>query len=188
MKKIVSLFIVVLYFLLGGCANDFGEQSDPKPPTVENPNVGIVVRASNEEAVTLSAVRSAAAEPIIFTGSDILWFNETTKELRFKDNYAKKDVFSGFRSIKFYMDGDYLFSSMIYVNSLSSQVFNSLVFYYNITENKYYLLDGYPSDTSVLSNSQQSQQLRDENRQKIESEWNRLIDQLKEEGKYQNNG
>ena len=137
---------------------------------------------------------------IVFTGNDILWFNETTKEIRFNDNFSMKDVFSGFRSLKFYMDGKYLFSSMIYVNSTSSQVFNSLVFYYNMMENKYFLLDGYPdinngdvlidrwlstgSNSLVPATNELIQQIRDENRQQIESEWEKFISQLKKEGRY----
>jgi hypothetical protein len=95
------------------------------------------------------------------------------------------------------MDGEYLFSSMIYVTGLSSQVFNSLVFYYNITENKYFLHDGYPvidggitlvemyAGVSVIVN-EMYQQIRDENMQKIESEWNTFIAQMKKDGQLRN--
>ena len=203
MKKIVSLFIAVLCCLLSGCTKgDTGETSDIQlnPPSsiyYSTSNVrGIIVRASREEPLTRSTVSTPVEEPVVFTGSDILWFNETTKELRFKDNFAMKNVFSGFRAIKFYMDGEYLFSSTIYVNSLSSQVFNSLVFYYNVMENKYFLMDGYPVindditivdivDGDSVRANERYQQLRDENMQAIKSEWNKFINQLKKEGQYQ---
>jgi hypothetical protein len=194
MKKTVLLFFAVLCFLLGGCAKEYINDN----VAFLNSNglssvAGIIVRASNEETTARSTVRSAGEEPVVFTGNDILWFNETTKELRFKDNFAMKDVFGGYKSIKFYMDGEYLFSSMIFVSSVSSQVFNSLVFYYNIMENKYYLNDGYPvinDDITIISivngdavrANEMYQQLRDENMQKIESEWNKFINQLKQGG------
>jgi hypothetical protein len=196
MKKRISLFIAVWCFLISGCAEDFTAK-DASTPSVSETAAGIVVRASNEEPNTRSTIRSTVDEPVVFTGNDILWFNETMKELRFNDNFSKKDVFSGFRSFKFYMDGEYLFSSMIYVTGLSSQVFNSLVFYYNITENKYFLHDGYPvidgkitivdiiDGESVIVN-EMYQQIRNENMQKIESEWNIFIAQLKKDGRLQN--
>ena len=196
MKKIVFLFVVVLCFLITGCTKDYVEENGDKPTSSSSndKSSGIIVRASNEELVIESTIRSADEEPIVFTGDDILWFNETTKEFRFKDNYSMKDAFSGFRSIKFYMDGAYLFSSMICINSLSSQVFNSLVFYYSITENKYFLLDGYPviNDGNLTINdwmwnrpatNETIQNIRDENRKKIESEWNNFIDLLSKEGR-----
>ena len=195
MKKTVLLFVAVLGFLLYGCTKDSpydtvreGSLASVGPPA-------IIVRASNDEITT----RSDEMGTVVFTGNDILWFNETTKEIRFNDNFSMKDVFSGFRSLKFYMDGKYLFSSMIYVNSTSSQVFNSLVFYYNMMENKYFLLDGYPAinngdvliggwlnmnGSSVPATNELIQQIRDENRQQIESDWNKFINQLKKEGKY----
>jgi len=199
MKKTVLLFVAVLGFLLNGCAKENDVSSDNTPSLASVGPPAIIVRASNDEISTGSSTRSDEMGTVVFTGNDILWFNETTKEIRFNDNFSMKDVFSGFRSLKFYMDGKYLFSSMIYVNSTSSQVFNSLVFYYNIMENKYFLLDGYPAinngdvliggwlnmnGSSVPATNELIQQIRDENRQQIESDWNKFINQLKKEGKY----
>jgi hypothetical protein len=73
---------------------------------------------------------------------------------------------------------------MIFVSDLSSAVYNSLVFYYSIIENKFYLADGYPMDASVLQNPQEARDIRDENRRQIANEWNRFIAQMKLEGKY----
>ena len=191
MKKTVSLFVVVLCFMTGGCMKE-NDVSSEIPLAPDNSSSEIVVRASHSDSLT----NNADEEPIVFTGSDILWFNETTKEFRFKDNFSMRDVFSGFRSFKFYMDGEYLFS-MIYVTGLSSQIINSPVFYYNITENKYFLLDGYPAiiydavtgswasnDGGLITGNETIQYLRDENRQKIESEWNKFINRLKKEEQY----
>jgi len=74
---------------------------------------------------------------------------------------------------------------MIFARSINSQIFNSLVFFYDDIANRFFLIDGYP-DVSVLSNPQESQELRNENMQKIASEWSRFINQLKKEGRYHN--
>ena len=96
-----------------------------------------------------------------------------------------KNVISIHQSVKIYIGNEYLFSSMICVSSLNSQIFNSLVLYYNMVENKYYLLDGYP-EVAVLSDPQEAQKLRNENKQTIASEWKKFINQLKKEGQYKN--
>lgn len=149
---------------------------------------GIIVRAANAEIATRSAIRnSAMEEPVAFSGEDVLWFNETTKELRFKNNTAIKSVLTGINmpALKFYIDDEYLFTSMRYVSDLTSAIYNSLVFYYNVIENKFYLMDGYPR-AAVLSDPQKAQELRDENMRRIASEWNKFIEQLKKEERYRN--
>lgn len=179
MKKIFLLFVSVICFLSGGCEHEMEIEKDKPDNTLSE----IIARASHTETFMRSSPMNLRKESIVFTGSDILWFNETTKEIRFKENLLMKDVISIHQSVKIYIDNEYLFSSIICVSSLNSQIFNSLVLYYNIVENKYYLLDGYP-DTSVLSEPQEAQRLRDENRQIIVSEWKKFIDQLKKENRY----
>ena len=183
MKNVIWLSATLGLLLLGGC-----HPSSEELP--EQTLSAIVVRSFNDVATTRSEViNNDAAGQVVFTGEDILWFNETTKELRFINNASNKPSVINNQTIlnniafRFFIDDEYLFSSMIYANSLNSQIFNSLVFYYNIVENKFFLLDGYP-DVSVLSNPQESQALRNENMQKIASEWRAFIDQLKKEGRY----
>jgi len=192
--------MTVLGFLLSGCSKEnLPEEvaTDKGFPSYSSTGLPeIIVRASNVETATSHNLRNADDDPVVFTGHDILWFNETTKELRFHDNYAKKDVFAGFRFVNFYINDTYLFSSVINVNNTSSQVINSSVFYYNIMENKYFLLDGYPAisegnnwpdrNGTLTSNNEIIQQIRDENMQEIESEWNIFISLLKENGKLKN--
>ena len=172
MKKIV-LLIGALCCLLSGCSVGI---DDKEASVSANPDaIAIIVRATSVDSITKSNVN----EPVVFTGNDILWFNEVTKEMRFKDNLAMKSVLSNVQALKFYLRDEYLFPSII-VNSLSSQIINSLVFYYNILENKYFLLDGYPPGTFPSS----AEDVRDINTQNMASDWNKFIDQLKKEGKY----
>ncbi|MDR0575698.1 MAG: hypothetical protein LBG96_17045 [Tannerella sp.] len=178
MKVAVLLFITIIS--LAGCR----PEAEDIPVQTES---GIIVKAAHAgEVATRSATENEIEEPVVFTGEDIVWFNETTKEIRFKENYlnapSNNSVIYARPAIKFYIDGEYLFSSMTYVSAVDSRIFNSLVFYYNITENIFYLMDGYPA-VSVLSNPQKAQAERDENMRKIADEWRRFLDRLKLEGK-----
>jgi len=143
-----------------------------------SPN-GIIVRASSDDATKI-------VEAIIFTGDQMLWFNETTKEIRFKDNSAMKAAFTNVQVIKFYLADEFLFSAFVRVNSPSSEIINSLVFYYNPTENKYYLLDGYPPDN--LSQNQpvppDTSGAREQNMNQIATGWDKFINQLKKDKKH----
>ena len=178
MKNGLSLFatLVLFFLILSGCRPD----SEEVPARATS---AIVIRTFNNEISTISSVRNDALGQVVFTGEDILWFNETTKELRFNNNVSNRSSVLSNAAISFYIDDEYLFSSMIYAHSFSSQIYNSLVFFYNNIDNRFFLIDGYP-DVSVLSNPQESQKLRDENMQKIASEWSKFINQLKKEGRY----
>ena len=179
------LLITALCLIVSGCSDELVKDN---PSVTSSGNISeIIVRGANMETDVNTTPLSDVAEPIVFTGDDILWFNETTREIRFKSSVAndRNPIISNHQTLRFYFGDEYLFSSLIYVNSISSQVFNSLVFYYSILENKYFLLDGYPPDTSVFQDTQNANQSRDDNRKQIESQWTIFIDQLKKEGKYQ---
>jgi len=174
----IKMLLLLIYALSGGCRPASDEMQ-------ELTSSRIIVKAISDGGATRSATEGTVTKDTVFTGNDILWFNESTKEIRFRDNVSSKPVVFNTRTIGFYIDEEFLFSTIIFVSSLSSQVFNSMVFYYDITGNRYYLLDGYP-EASVLADPQKVQDLRDENRQKIASEWSKFIAQLKSEGKYKN--
>jgi hypothetical protein len=181
--KVAVLFFITL-ISLAGCR----PESEDTPMQTES---SIIVKASNVgEITTRSIVENEIVEPVVFTGEDIVWFNETTKELRFKNNFSQKHIIEGVLAIgncfKFYIGSEYLFHSMIYVSDLSSRSYNNLVFYYSIIENRYYLTDGYPTNVSGLPEPQKAQEERDENMRKIAGEWNKFIEQMKKEGRYNN--
>ena len=180
-----GLLITCLCLIVSGCSK-FIEGGETIPPTVS----GIIARTANIPSGL--DITEETAESIVFTGNDILWFNESTKEIRFKDNLSMQAAFSNVQALKFYIDDEYLFSAT-YVNSLSSQIIQGLVLYYNIIENKYFLQNGYPPDRAdALFNSNgppASDVLNpmgnesDEEMQNITSEWIRFMNQLKKEGK-----
>ena len=178
MKNGLLLFVTLVLLLSNGCHPGSGE-------IPEQTSSAIVVRTLNEDVLTRSTASNDALGQIVFTGEDILWFNETTKELRFTNNLTNRPSVLSNIAVSFFIDDEYLFSSMIFARSINSQIFNSLVFFYDDIANRFFLIDGYP-DVSVLSNPQESQELRNENMQKIASEWSRFINQLKKEGRYHN--
>ena len=160
--------------LFGGCMKDSVSEADAL--LAEQALSGINVRAANEESSMPSVYAKA---PLIFTGNDILWYSESTKEIRFRDNTAMKDVFSKIQMLAFYLEDEYLFSAVVYFSGAKTQTINNLVFFYNVSENKYYLLTGYPPDVSLVDNNS-----RDTSMKNIASEWKKFIDQLKKEGKH----
>ena len=176
MKKIF-LFTTVLCLLLSGCMNDSKDLYGMADIALDT-KTEINVRASTTETISNNDV----TEPVIFTGKDILWYNETTREIRFQNNLSMKAAFSNVETLKFYIEDEYLFSAFVFMNSTSTQIINYLVFYYNTVENKYYLLTGYPPDSAT--NAYKNPESSDTIGNNIDSEWEKFIDQLKKDGKF----
>lgn len=198
MKKNVLLFISVLCILLSGCVKDI-PINDLSPST----QGGILLTTSgdNSKEDSTSTGQHPSGRPVASDGYDFLWFNETTKELRFKDNFSMKDVLADCETLNFYLEDEYLFAATIYMAATSPSVINSLVLYYNVHENRFFLLDGYPDASvigfysyqtapdvwiEVVGNAEAIQALRNENMQRIAAEWNKFIAQLKKDGKHRN--
>ncbi|MDR2148501.1 MAG: hypothetical protein LBE91_18820 [Tannerella sp.] len=184
MKRTVLLLMAFTSLAFTGCQTD--TQVDPEPATSR-----LIIRAANTEITTRSgAGDSNSQEPVVFTGDDILWFNETTGELRFKGNTSMRSALHG--DVKFYLGDEFLFPSMVFTSDLSSMSVNSLVLYHNILENKLYLANGYPAirpESGKFNEQQAAWQIeRAANRKKITSQWAKFIEELKKEGKYQNSG
>ena len=89
-----------------------------------------------------------------------------------------KAAFANVEALKFYIGDDYLFSALVNVNGSNSQIINSLVFYYNATENKYYLFSNEPTNMDE-DRSNDGPPVNN-----ITSEWGKFINQLIKDGKY----
>ena len=177
MKKLL-LFTTVLCLFLSGCSTGPFDKDIPIEEDPITDTYGIIVRASKIETIAMSDV----LEPVVFTGNDILWFNESTREIRFNNNVSMKAAFTNVEALKFYIDDDFLFSTLVNVNGSGTQNINSLTFYYNAAENKYYLSGGY-STSADLGDGESGQDLPSD--VYIGAEWGRFIDQLKKDGKLQ---
>jgi hypothetical protein len=174
MKKLILLQTLAFGMIFFGC-----NKTDGLAPS--STTSGLVAKVSRQEVL----LRADNEEQIVFTGNDILWFNASTKEMRFKNNFSHREVLDNIlpHSLGFYIDDEYLFSSLVNVSNINSQIFDSPVFYYDLVENRFYLNDGYP-DVVHLQNSELHQSIRDENMARIQAEWGKFADYLKREGKW----
>lgn len=168
---IYYLSVILMSVLLSGCHHE--DEAEPQTPS------SLVFRVSANPAPNDA---TDLDEPVIFTGNDVLWFNETTNEIRFKNNMSEKQKItsSPYHRILFYIGGEYLFSAQIIVSDIHSRIYSSLVFFYDPIENRFYIQDGYPK-MSDYYNDPDEQKIRDENMKKIGNEWNKFINQLKQE-------
>ena len=174
--KGISLILSVLLFAVFMCSCTNDEQN----PSPEDGYSKLMVKADTKSTSMKSANESE--EKTLLTGDDILWFNERTNEIRFKDNYDLQKSIPFYTDIKFYLDNEFLFST-IKVTSINSQIYNFPVLYYNMTENKFYINDGYP-EISVLKPQDKIQEERDKNMQAIADEWSKFIRHMKKVNKY----
>ena len=177
MKKII-LLTAFICFLLSACSEGNIEKDATTPTVDEGSYSVIIVKASNLEDITSSDME----EPIVFTGNDILWFNEITKEIRFNNNLSMKAAFSNVEALKFYIEDEYLFFTFVFVDSSIPQDFYGMFLVYNTTENKFFLRD----NPSPYSSQSISEDPTDENQTPISPEWKKFIDQLVIERKYKN--
>lgn len=174
MKKILYISLTTMLLAWYGCA--VGEDAM---------NPGLDPSVSELVFKLVPSAAGSGLDTLVVNGNKVQWYNATTQEVRFTDNYAvaQSIPFANYKSVKFYLHANYLFSSFLATSS-NSQSWSSLILYYSSVENRFYLKDGYP-DVSVLANPQAEQQLRDENRKKIADEWALFIHQLKFEGRYE---
>jgi hypothetical protein len=125
---------------------------------------------------------------VVFTGKDILWFNETTRELRFRQNYSNMSIINEVRDfgIQFFISDEFVLFTPVYIGVWNYRIINQPVLHYDIINNKYFILDGFP-EVALLPDPAQQQWVRDQNSKAIEHEWARLMEQLKKENLYRSN-
>jgi hypothetical protein len=188
MKKFI-LLTVALCGLFCGCTEELAEPPANKEKS-DMMTSDIIVKISVAETPA-TTTGDAPAEPVAFTGNDILWFNETTRELRFKDNqtmnvaFANRPGFSNSGVLKFYLGDEFLFTSLICINSADAPVYRSLVLYYNRNENRYFLLESYPPASNNPPSA--ADPPRDNNNHgSATAEWAKFINRLKQEGRHKN--
>ena len=89
---------------------------------------------------------------VLFTEDDIEWFNQTTRELRFRETMAPlRETIPLLAGVDFYLGGEHLFSGgATHVALICSQMFDDLVLCCGkidgevIDDGHYYLYDCYP--------------------------------------------
>jgi len=120
--------------------------------------------------------------PVIFTGDDILWFNDKTREIKFKQIEPIKEI-GLYKQLLFELDGKVLFTTLTMVQPINSQIYTDLVLYVELIEGKYryYLNDGYPVWAAEMDEAKANAAMRADS-------WKSFIVQLEKEGKLRNEG
>lgn len=163
MKKL-CYFISFLFLLLtfAGCEND----------GTLNENSEIVVVGLGHKVYNLPL-----GNEILFTGNDIKWFNRDTREIRFYDHSVFKEKLEQYEKILVILADTELFTATNVSDVMASvsTVYNDLVLYYDIAEDKYYLNDSYPANINV-EQVRLNTEIREEN-------WGLFLYQLGIEGR-----
>ncbi len=116
-------------------------------------------------------------DSLLFTESDIKWFNTSTSELRLKNQQMMIEI-QNFRNFKFYIGTDSLFTAELVLDIMSS-VNNDLVLYFSSLDNKLYLADGYP----MWMDNPEITSIRNQNKEKRAVAWKKFTDRLRKTGK-----
>lgn len=158
MRAWLHIISLVLLSVCSGCESD--SQFD---------------RLSEIEVVKLGEAYAGvgAGYETVFTGNDIQWFDEKTRELRLDDNFLSNRLPSG-GTLLFKLADMELFTVHV-ISGLTAGTCNDLVLFYDVVVGKYYLYDSYPKNTSseiVRLNAE----IRSEN-------WALFLMQLRREGR-----
>ena len=141
----------------------------------------LLTDVQSDSKLTFKATTSSKTsqkDTVLFTGSAIKSFNDSTGEVTLSDTLTPKKL-NSFHWIKCYLGTDSLFTATLTSDIMSSLV-NDLVLNHNLHDGKYYFEDGYPDWIDNLG----ATNLRAQNKQKRADTWAKFIAQLKLEGKY----
>lgn len=187
MKTINYLFSVILSLSFLSCSNDGNlnnnnfSQSTLAFKALITSNSGSSAMSKVVQAVSTDTV-------LLFTGKNISWFNETTGELRFNNNFSLEKIGNGKVYLQVYSNNEPLYSvSFILTLNVMSYVINSPVIYNGVGENSSYIKNGYPErNLADLSKDDPWRIEREKNwNVLVQSEgWKLFIQQLKKEGRY----
>lgn len=113
---------------------------------------------------------------VVFTGSDIQWFNPESREIVFKKEFDIT-TFHTYQKNYFNLNGRFLFTAETYASQYHSFAIKDLVLFIDIFTRKCYLNDCYP--LALLENDSDTKK----NRDKRANAWNSFLKQLKAENK-----
>jgi len=188
MKTMNYIFSMILSLMFSSCSSDDGLDKNNFSPSA------LIFKATITKDSQSSAVskvpQSASNDTILlFYGKDIAWFNETTGELSFNDNFSGIEVIgNGNLNLIVYSDNDSLYSINFFVtSSVMSYFINSPVIIKGIGENPCYIKNGYPErNLADLDKDDPWRIEREKNwNALVQSEgWKLFVLQLKKEGRY----
>ena len=168
MKVHIGLYLFIILIAFCGCNDDTLEYKGQSK---------LVVYSSTEQSISKSGENIIPNEDntLIFTGEDVLWFDESTEEIRFREGSALKNFqenWAKYHYATFCLENEVLFTVFI-TKSFRSYVYDDLTLI-DKGGYKYYLSDGYPNSSygSLLKKKKRAEA------------WEKFIDQLKAEGRY----
>ncbi len=128
MKKAKVLLLFGLLQVLVSCDSDSREDS---PSEIAVYQIGLAYKGVNMNQ-----------EPV-FSGNDILWFDEKTREIKFKDSSAIAQKLPFGETVVFKHSDVELFTAHVLADTTQVQ-YDDLSLVYNISMKAYYLNDCYP--------------------------------------------
>ena len=168
--------IAIASLTMTACSSEDNETKEPfTTDTVESSMLYAT-------GVGQSETRSVAdAQYLLFTEDDIEWFNETTREIKFKDmDEPLYKRMKPFHEIKFHLGDDVLFVVSSFVGDWDSRIFTDLVLHYDVitgpNQGHYYLQDCYPLQFA------DSDEVK-ANRMKNTTQWETFTKYLESKGK-----
>lgn len=173
--KTKSLFRILCVFLCIICGISCNDENISNEPSLISAK-GITGHLKS------NSISDDPEMPVIFTGDDILWFNDKTREIKFKGIEPIKEI-SLYKQLLFELDGTVLFTAITMVQPINSQIYTDLVLHVELNDGKYryYLNDGYPVWAADMDEAKV-------NAAKRADSWNSFIVQLEKEGKIRNEG
>ena len=142
--------------------------------TIVSKSLIIVVGESTHTSGVEEGVDEKPA--IIFSGNDIQWFDQNTREIKF-ENKIDFSIFQTYQKIHFKLDGNFLFTAQTYASQHHSFIIKDLVLFIDQFTGKCYLHDCYPM--SVAENDPETKV----NKEKRSDAWNSFLMQLRTEYK-----
>ena len=175
MKPITQLMaIAIASMTMTACISD---NNEPEKPFTICPIGENIFYACGLKDHTRSETDS---ETILFSEEDIVSFNVTTREFKFKDMEPPLyQRLKPFHEMEFHLGEETLFTVSSFVGLWDSRIFDDLVLCYgnqeSLTEDGYYLYDCYPFllDTESVR----------ANREKNKAQWKTFINYLGSKGK-----
>jgi hypothetical protein len=174
--------------MLSSCSNDDSLDRNNYSPSALIFKATILTDAQNS-ALTITPQSVGSDTILFFSGKDIAWFNESTGELKFNDNFSGMErIGNGPVVLHVYSENESLYSiHFFHTSDIMSYVINSPVIVSEVGENACYIKNGYPYRN--LTDLEKDDPWRIER----ERDWNALVQsegwklfvvQLKKEDRY----
>src|SRR5690554_5819375 len=188
MKTMCYLFSVIISFMLTSCSNDDSLDRNNYSPSALIFKATIITD-SQDSALSKEPLSAGADTVLLFSGKDVAWFNESTGELKFNNDFSGIEMIGiGPVVLHVYSDNDSLYSiDFFHTSDVMSHVISSPVIVSEVGKSACYIESGYPYRNLT--------DLDEEYPWRIEREknWNALVQskgwklfilQLKKEGRY----